>query len=241
MVKVAAFDPGFKRDAFAMVAANVTSDHIKLINAKEWWNKDIIIIAEKIRSIHNTAKFERFICEANNQGYPVIDVLRQKYSINCVPITTVKALSNKEKIRQGKSMPKNVTVEWVEWARKSGVLVMPKKPLSFGLKRLDQQMSRYIRKSTASSTKYEAAEEEDHDDLVSALLILCHYARTKILSIGYRGSTLITSSRAYDALNPKLNTPEEKVTDNIKKRMSRHFPNGMMDDMNIDVGLAKRQ
>ena len=69
MVKVAAFDVGFRRDAFAMVAAaaNITPDRIQLLNSKEWWNKDIITVAEKIRSIHSKMHFDRFVCEANNQ------------------------------------------------------------------------------------------------------------------------------------------------------------------------------
>ena len=233
MVKAIAFDVGMKRDAFAAVSAEITSSNILLGNAKEWFSKDITNVADEIAEIHKTAKFDRFICESNNQGYPVIDLLKRYHKIYCIPITTVKELKNKEKIRQGKSMPKNVTVEWVEWARKSDILLMPN-TLSPGLKRLEEQMSRYVRKSTASGTKYQAEEEEDHDDLVSALLILCHYARTKVLSIGYKDIGAIASRRLPNALDLQKTT-EEITTERMRKRVQRHFPNIPDEDIKVNI------
>ena len=224
MKKVVALDPGRIRDGFGMVAANVDPNTINLLNAKIWYKKDFHTVSADIAEIHKKVHFDVFLCESNNQGHPAIDVLKRFHNIHCIPITTVKEVKDKEKLRQGNSMPKNVTVEWVEWAIQKGIILMPKKPWLQGIRKLDEQMLQYVRRTTSSGTKYEAADPDIHDDLVSCLLTLSHYCRIKLLKLGYRDTSVLVGKK-YPTILDTTDTPEEKAEINIRNRLKKKFPN----------------
>ena len=227
-------DPGRKRDAFAILSASCTQHNIDLLHAKDWTNKDFISVGQEIAELHKVAKWDVFLCESNNQGHPMIDILRREHNIYCVPIATVKDLKNKEKMRAGNTMPKNVTVEWVEWARQKEILRNPKQPWPRGIKKLNAQLSRYVRIVTDTTMRYGVAEEDDHDDYISALLTLCHYARLKYLRIGYLNSNVLTGRRFPNALSLGK-TKVEKARENVLHRISKKYPNSS--NVNVDVRM----
>lgn len=183
MVRVAAYDPGRIRDALGMVAADVTSKEILLLNAKEWKKTNFVIAEEEISSINDQYPFDRHICETNNQGWHVIDNLRTIHGIPVMGVNTSKSLTAKT-ARLGKSLDKNAMVEWIEWARVQGIIKFPSGQWTPGITELSKQLNRFVMKKTATGYKYEAAEQDDHDDLVLALVVLCHYARMKLLNLG---------------------------------------------------------
>jgi len=183
MVRVAAYDPGRIRDSLGMVAADVSEKEILLLNAKEWKKTNFVIAEQQIADINERHPFDRHICETNNQGWHVIDNMRSIHGIPVIGVNTSKSLTAKT-ARLGKSLDKNAMVEWIDWARDKGVVKFPSGQWSQGITELSKQLNRFVMKKTSSGYKYEAAESDDHDDLVLALVVLCHYARMKILNLG---------------------------------------------------------
>ena len=231
-------DPGRIRDAFGGLVATVTSDRIMIEAAKEWFRKDSTTVIGEIATIVKKNGIDRVICESNNQGHPIIDMLRRLHHIYPVPVNTTKELKDKKKLKSVNSMGKNVTVEWVEWANREGIILMPRKPWSQGIRRLDAQMSRYIRKTTETGTKYGAAEDDDHDDLVSCLLLLSHYARLKLLRLGYRNAGAAPASAGYPTAHDDKSTELDatyKVVQEMRQRMRRHFPAVPEDDIKVNI------
>ena len=185
-VTVASYDPGRIRDHFGMLGARIDESHIYLTNATVWIHTDSTDVTPAIAEINKEANFDVHLCESNNQGYFIIDNLKRYHHIYCRPITNVKELKDKEKIKQGTSMPKNITVEWVEYARRVGIIVMPARSTwTDGMILLDRQLKDYVSYVTRSGVSYGAATEKGHDDLVACLLLLCHWAKKHILKIGY--------------------------------------------------------
>ena len=162
-MRICSLDPGRIRDAFCMLVADVDEKSVKLLNTREWYNKDFYIVGKDISDIKAKVGIDMFLCETNNQGHPAIDTLRRFYDIDCRGIITARDVKSKEKLRTGNVMPKNITVEWVEWALQQGIIVFPQKPWPRGIKRLDEQMSQYVRRVSSSGMKYEAADTELHD------------------------------------------------------------------------------
>ena len=162
----------------------------------------------------------------------MIDILRREHKIYCIPIATVKDLKDKEKMRAGFTMPKNVTVEWVEWARQKEIIRNPLQPWPRGIKKLNAQLSRYVRIVTDTTMRYGVAEEDDHDDYISALLTLCHYARLKYLKIGYLNTHVISGRRLPTAID-MWKTKEEKARENVISRVSKKYPNSSNYNVNV--------
>lgn len=224
-LKLAAYDPGRMRDGFAMIAGVVDENQILIKNAKVWYKTDITVVADRIAEIAKKARFDRQICEANNYGHTFIDQMRRYHRIHCIPITTTKLLKDIEKIKAGKTMAKNETVEWVEVARQTGRLLMPAKPWNDGIKLLDKQLSRFIRVRSGDSVSYRAAEDEDHDDLVSALLMLCHYARKHILKRSFNdvATVYMKTSSAYKQFDRMLASETEIKTEKVRNDMQKRI------------------
>ena len=229
-LKIASYDPGRIRDGFGMLGAIVDESHIYLKNATAWINTDSTDVTPEIAAINDKAKFDVHICETNNQGHFVIDTMKRYQRIHCQGITTVKDVKP-EKMRGGATMPKNITVEWVEWARREGILVMPARSTwTDGMILLNRQLTSYVSFVSRTGVTYGSATEKDHDDLVACLLLLCHYARLHVLKIGYHDTTAFAThkSKVYaQILNMnKSNTDieTEKTTQNIKARVADRIP-----------------
>ena len=184
MTRVAAYDPGRIRDRFAMVGAEVTPKEIQILNAKEWQKTDFNIVEDEIAEINSHNRFHYHICETNNQGWHVIDNLRLK-NIYVRGVNTSKNLTAST-ARLGNARDKNTMVEWIEWARKKKIITMPQGKWNYGITELNPQLNRFVMKRSGSGYKYEAAEEDDHDDLVMALVVLCHFAHMRLLRLGKR-------------------------------------------------------
>ena len=228
-------DPGRIRDAFGLLMADIDEKHIRILNTKEWWNKDFFTVGNDISRIRDRVHIDRFLCEANNQGHPAIDSLRRFHGIECRGITTVKDVKNRERLMTGNTMPKNVTVEWVEWALQNAIIEFPERPWPDGVKRLDEQMGQFVRHVSSGGMKYEAADRELHDDLVSCLLIMCHYARIHVLQLGYLERPLVAGMAHETALDhAKLDMSEAEK--DIRRRMGARFGDGA-DDYEVNVRM----
>ena len=236
-VKLAAYDPGRIRDSFFMLAARVGPDRIDLLNGREWLNQDFTIIADDIARISRKSRIDIHVCEANNQGYPAIDMLRRLHGIDAEPVVTVAKLDSKDKMLEGRRMPKETTVEWVEWARQQGIVRMPK-TMPKALQTLDTQMQTYIRHTTLSGTKYASSTEEEHDDAVAALLVLCHYARIHLLQLGQPHHNPIAVRRHPNALD-LIKTTREAAQENVLKRLKNRLPTVHVDEAQIDIKMPR--
>ena len=233
-MRVVALDPGRIRDAFGLLVADIDAQGIRLLNTREWFNKDFFTVGKAISKICEEKNVDMVVCETNNQGHPAIDTLNRFYGIEAKGITTVKDVKSREKLRMGSSMPKNVTVEWVEWALQMKVIQFPQKPWPRGIKRLDEQMAQYIRKVTSSGTKYEASDVETHDDLVSCLLIMSHYARIHILQLGFLQKPMLAGVAYGTAIDtdPYNMTKAEKE---VRARLAKKYPDSESYSVNVTM------
>jgi len=227
MTRVASYDPGRIRDRFAMVGADVKEKEIKILNAKEWFKTNFIFVEDEIAEINSNHKFDYHICETNNQGWHVIDNLR---TLKNIPVRGVNTSNNLKPgtARLGKSLDKNVMVEWIEWAREDGIITMPQGKWSPGITELNRQLNRFVMKRSGSGYKYEAAEDDDHDDLVMALVVLCHFAKMRLLRLGGRsGLWGYGAGDHYEQHRPK--SLGETISDKMKKRFENSgFPTDQM-------------
>ena len=106
-------------------------------------------------------------------------------------------------------------VEWIEWARKEGIIRFPSGEWSPGITELNRQLNRFVMKRTSTGYKYEAAEEDDHDDLVMALVILCHYARMRVLELGDEEELPLGMGSPEN----QLDQPKDQFSRNVLERM----------------------
>ncbi len=228
--RAASYDPGRIKDRFAMVGGNLTAKKIQLLNAKEWKKKNFNIAEDEIASINQRNPFDFHICESNNQGWHVIDNLRTLKDIPVIPINTSNNLKD-DTARKGKSLDKNNMVEWIEWARKEDIIEFPAGQWSPGITELNRQLNRFVMKRTSTGYKYEAAEPDDHDDLVMALVILCHFARMRILKLGDQ-EDLPLGVGAGSRVDFEGEGEEDEFTRQIKQRMESNGMNAS--DINSD-------
>jgi len=212
--RAASYDPGRIRDRLAMLAGNLSSRHIDLLNAKEWKKTDFTVAEDEIAEINSKNPFDIHICESNNQGWHVIDNLRRYHDLPVIPVNTSNNLKAST-ARKGKSLDKNAMVEWIEWARKEGIIRFPSGEWSPGITELNRQLNRFVMKRTSTGYKYEAAEEDDHDDLVMALVILCHYARMRVLELGDEEELPLGMGSPEN----QLDQPKDQFSRNVLERM----------------------
>ena len=243
-IKIAAYDPGRVHDGFGMLAADVDINHIYLRNAKVWYNTDADVVARQISTISKEANFQHHLCESNNTGLTIIDLMKRYHGIHCLPITNVRELKDPEKLKRVETMPKNTTVEFTEWLRQTGILLMPAKHTwNDGIKLLNRQLENYIKIPSNTGVSYRAADDAVHDDLVSCLLILCHYARRIILRIGHQDTTAfgVQKSKAYAQIENMHKKDSDIKADeyikNIKTRTMGRIPSNF--NMKIDGVLVK--
>lgn len=232
MVRISWQDPGRRRDFYGFVAADVDTLKIKILNAKFWYKTDTTMVADDIAAICRAHPFKYNYCEANNAGHVVIDLLKRYHHLYVQGITTTKKLTDPEKIRQGKSMDKHSTVEWVEWARNVGIIEMPKKPWSKGIIELNKQLARFVSKETSSGVKYEAAESDDHDDGVMCLVGLAHVAKLKFLRLGHMSRSIIASGITMEQYQSQGDADNRDALEIARERLRKR---GLEPD-NIDMG-----
>lgn len=223
MLRVAAYDPGRKRDGFGMVIAEVDQKHIYLRDCLVWYAKDVTRVADEIAQISKKARIERHICESNSLGTSCIDMLKRYHSIHCHPITTVRAVKDKSKLQRADTMGKLNAIEFFEYARQKGIFLMPAKPWTKGIKLFQRQLDNYERKLTSDSVRYGAADEDINDDLISAALVLTFWSRMKILRIGYPNNTVLAARRstAYDRIQDALRSNTDKDAERLRNVMEK--------------------
>lgn len=215
-VSVAVLDPGGWSDSFCDVMAKITREKILLTDAI-FWNKEIFPklttrkIKDDIAKLHNHFHFNKHLCETNNQGNMIISDLRNiPYRIPVIGVTTSGHLRKASTIARGTTLDKDKTVPWLMKFIEDGTIELPK-TMTPGLKKGIDEISNY---GVSKHGKYQAL--SGHDDFVSCLVILVHYAKRNILRT--RASKL---PMGLGAEHPYQMLQEEKdpFLTNIENRM----------------------
>lgn len=223
MVSIATYDPGGEIDYFAMLTANVNPTKILLTDAVGWLKNDMPEIADfygyverKIVSFNNKFKFDYHICEKNNIGTTIINSLVHRYNVPVMPVVTSNNIVNEEKLREGKTYNKNDTIAWVNRFRAMGVIEFPKQnQLTPGLKLMLEQLDNFGAKKRGDKTVFEAL--SGHDDFVTCLDILVHFAKLKFLNLPE-----LTHSNGFNGFANNLEpaeTDRQKAERIVKKIM----------------------
>lgn len=229
MVSVAVDDPGGWSDSFCEVTAEVTREKILLTDAI-FWNKELFPnlttrqIKDDIAKLHKHFKFKYHLCETNNQGHMIISDLQKEYHIPVIGITTAGSLKNPRIIRKGSSLDKDKTVPWVIKFIEDGTIELPRN-LTPGLKKGIEELKNY---GVSKNGKYKAL--TGHDDFISCLVILVHWAKRKMLA---RMATKLIGIGAGDSTLDSMKSPYELAMNMVKKR----FNDAGYTPDNIDVLL----
>ena len=229
MVSVSIHDPGGWSDSYCNVMAEVNTHEIQLTDAI-FWNKikfpnlTTRKIKDDIAKLNRHFRFDYHLCETNNQGNMIISDLRSEYKIPVIGITTSGALKTAKALRKGSSLDKDKTVPWVMKFIEDGIIKLPR-TLTPGLKEGMEQIKNY---GVSKSGKYEAL--SGHDDFISCLVILVHWAKRKMIKSIASKTIGVGSGDPYAALS---NTPYDIALNAMKKRFDSI---GMQPD-NIDVSF----
>lgn len=229
MVKVAVDDPGGWSDSFCEIMAEVTREKILLTDAI-FWNKELFPnlttrqIKDDISKLHKHFRFDYHLCETNNQGNMIISDLKSEYKIPIIGITTSGTLKNPKTIRRGTSLDKDKTVPWLMKFIEDGVIELPRE-MTPGLKKGIEELKNY---GVSKSGKYQAL--SGHDDFISCLVILVHWAKRKMLA---RMVTKLLGVGGGDPTLDSMKTPYDIALDSVKKRFENY---GYTPD-NIDILL----
>ncbi|MCV0398536.1 MAG: hypothetical protein K5785_00920 [Nitrosarchaeum sp.] len=217
-VSVAIYDPGGWSDSFCDLMATVTREKILLTDAV-FWNKEkfpnltMRQVKDDIEKLNNHFHFDYHLCETNNQGHMVISDLRKEYGIPVIGITTSGELKRKGTIQRGTSLDKDKTVPWVMKLIEDGIIELPKR-MTPGLKEGMEQIKNY---GVSKSGKYQAL--SGHDDFVSCLVILVHWAKRhmlkgmarKLIGVGGGDPGMESQKSAYDIALESMRNRFEKA------------------------------
>lgn len=213
MTSVSVYDPGGWSDSFCNVMAIVTWEKILLTDAIFWDKKKFPNlttrrIKDEINLLNNHFHFDYHLCETNNQGHMIISDLKYEYKIPVIGITTSANLKTSATIRRGTSLDKDKTVPYLMKFIEDGTIELPK-ILTPGLREGMDQVKNY---GVSKSGKYQAL--SGHDDFISCLIILVHWAKARILK-----------STAAKLIGAGLGDPydftwENKVEQAMKKRFA---------------------
>ena len=225
-VSVATYDPGGWSDNFCALYSVVTPEKILLTDAKFWSKKTMPSLTTKrikddIAKIHNAFNFNYHICETNNQGNMIISDLRREYQLPVIGITTSANLKTRRTLQSGNSLDKAKTVPYVQKFIEEEIIEFPKY-LTPGLQIMKEEIDNYGQKENG---RYEAL--TGHDDSISCLVILTHWAKRKMLK------SMAGRLWGYGAGNPYDGTTQrEKTIAHVSKR----FENAGMNpaDMRFD-------
>ena len=214
MVSVAVDDPGGWADSFCELMAEVTREKILLTDAI-FWNKEIFPhlttrqIKDDIKKLHNHFKFDYHLCETNNQGNMIISDLKSEYHIPIIGITTSGELKTAKTLRKGTSLDKDKTVPWLMKFIEDGIIELPRN-MTPGLTKGIDEIKNY---GVTKSGKYQAL--SGHDDFISCLVILVHWAKRKMLA---RMATKLLGVGGRDPISDAMRTPYDIALDSMKKR-----------------------
>ena len=191
--------------------AEVTRDKILLTDAY-FWNKQTHPnlttrkIKDDIKKIDDHYSFDFHLCETNNQGHMIISDLRKEYHLKVQGITTAGNLKSEATIRAGRTLDKNKTVPWVMKFIDDGIIELPKN-LTPGLEKGMEELQNY---GVSNSGKYQAL--TGHDDFVSCLVILTHWAKRNMLK-GMASKLIgIGSGDPYDSQKSDEDVAREAVS-----------------------------
>ena len=230
-VSVATYDPGGWADNFCALYSMVTREKILLTDAMFWSKKEMPNlttrqIKDDIDKINTAFKFDYNLCETNNQGNMIISDLRREYKMNVLGITTSANLKTASTLRRGTSLDKNKTVPYVQKFIEEGIIEFPKS-LTTGLKKVKEEIDNYGQKDNG---KYEAL--TGHDDSVSCLVILTHWAKRSMLKGMSSKLWGFGGGDPYDGYKSDRESVEDKMrtrfanlgynTDNM--RINIHYP-----------------
>ena len=203
LIKVSAYDTARVRDFFCQVGAVVSRQQIQVIGCRFWHKTDFMNVAKDISDSHAKFKWDYHVCESNMGGMFVHDVMRKVHGINFEMVQTVKEVKKQSKLREGKSMPKYTTIDWMEYARMMEILKFPpQETWTPGIIELNRQLGNYVAKATGSGVKYENEAPDDHDDGVMALALVVHKARTSLLQLGTVGDNMFATYSAETVGDP---------------------------------------
>ena len=199
MPSAAIYDPGGMSDSFAMLTGDLTREKILLTGARSWSrekdpNFKFTKVYETIADINKKFKFKYHICEKNSQGDPVIHTLKYQYKIPIIGVTTSNNLTNADTKRKGKAVDKNKTVAWINILRERGIIQLPE-TLTKGLSEVVDELDNYGEKRPG---KYEAL--TGHDDYVSCLITMVHFAMKKFLRITIKDMVPVGAGITLDQL-----------------------------------------
>ncbi len=168
-----ACDPGKDTDPFAVVMGRIEDNCIYITAAKFWKNTDYTIVESEINNICKKHEVQSVIVEKNAPGNPVADALSNNYGLPVIRVFT----SNKVKEAKQSIMDKSEMVIWmIRASQKDGdghfhlKFVESESPY---MKELERQWAIF---GEYHKDHYEAPTGE-HDDLMMALMILCHVCR----------------------------------------------------------------
>lgn len=229
-VSVAVDDPGGWSDSFCEIMANVTREKILLTDAM-FWNKQIFPnlttrqIKDDIKKLDDHFHFDYHLCETNNQGNMIISDLRNHpYNLKVMGITTSGHLKKAATIRKGTSYDKDRTVPWLMKFIEDGIIELPRN-MTPGLKKGIEELNNY---GVSKSGKYEAL--SGHDDFVSCLVILVHWAKHKML----KGmASKLMGVGGGDPVRDAMKTPYEIAMEAMQKK----FQDMGMEPDNIDINF----
>lgn len=220
MPSAATYDPGGMSDWFTMLTGDLNREKILLTGARSWSrerdpNFKFTKVYEDIANINRKFKFKYHICEKNSQGDPVIHTLKYQYKIPIVGVTTSNNLTDTKTKRRGKAVDKNKTVAWINILREHGIIQLPEK-LTPGLHDMVEQLDNYGEKRTG---RYEAL--TGHDDYVSCLITMVHFAMKKFLRITIKDMMLIGAGITLDQLLEQDMDKGERIQKIAKQVMEK--------------------
>lgn len=214
-ITVAVDDPGGWSDSFCEVMAEIKSNKILLTDAI-FWNKEIYPdlttkkIKDDISKLQKHFKFDYHLCETNNTGHMIIsDLKNHPYNLKITGITTSANLKTKKTMKKGTSLDKNKTVPYLQKFIEDGTIELPA-TMTPGLKKGIEEIQNY---GVTKSGKYEAL--SGHDDFVSCLVILVHWALKKIMKS--RASKLLGVG-AGDPGHEAMKSDYDRVLDAQRRR-----------------------
>lgn len=231
-MRIAGLDPGKLRDAFALCVCEIAPDrqHLLVKGAKRWMGRDYLEVEQEIDRIHRQKPFNRLMLEINNTGTHVYEILRNQYHLPVLPVTTVREIKDVEKKYNLERMDKNETVGTALYWNQNGIILFPEKSTN-ELDELKRQLSIFAEiKTEAGSISYRA-EGQEHDDLVMALMLCVHYAKT-IIRIGGGKGTVVGYSSDADYWQ-SLKSPQERVMENVQRRIKDKLTGANITDVRI--------
>jgi len=177
MIRLASGDPGKEKSRFAILIADVYPKEIQIRGAKEYRKFDYTLVEDDIARLHMEHKFRQFVVELNNTGKHVVDNMKRYHPhVQLWPVNTVgKPVTDPDKVREGHSMYKKGTAEYVKKLKDDGIIKFPRQSTPV-LEELKRQMEGFLPYVTPTGSITYHSEGMQRDDLVMALLLLCFRA-----------------------------------------------------------------